>query len=238
MVFPQCIASLTLTPETTSANAKCYQNGQLSSVAERITQNDWLLELNYEFIDFATMQYALFGQTSQSGPALVPTQIVTAGTATIVEDDVNSTIGNEASLKLYNSTEGVPMTLAAASPPGVNEFFVTTTATEATIELNAAQVGQTITYVYDKSYTSIESIGESGQFDEINDFSLSAIVSSSVEGVDAFVLVAPRIARTNYPSLSFSGGEKATLSIQYRLLLQPGEKFPFKMYRLEDAVEA
>ena len=236
---PQCIAGVTITPEVTSQTAKCYINGKLTTRASRLTTEDWMLQMSYEYVDFAQLQL-LLGELASEGAAKLPVLKAVTGAATFTESDINTTNDNVASLKLYNSTDAEFMTLVTTAP-GPNEFQVSADATEATITLNAAQVGQTISYSYDKAYSSIESVGatQTGtQYDEVNDFKFSAVVSSAVEGTDAFLLVSDQISRESYPTIAFTGGNRATLEVNYRMITLPGSNRPFKLYKLDGATAA
>ena len=211
--------------------AKCYRDGILQTVASKINSEDFSVTLTYEFLDWPTLQL-LYGELAQSGGAAVPTAKTEdlVGT-TIVDSEIIA--ANEASVLVYNATEEVFMTLAAASP-GANEYSVDGATN--TITFNAAQTGQTINYKFDKIYSSIESIGSGlvgDQYDELSNLSLTAVLSSTVYP-SGIVLVAEQLERTNTPTLAIEG-DRATVSITYRLIAGKGRRKPFRMFKLEGA---
>lgn len=233
---PQCVASVSITPETQKDSAMCYVDGLLQRASTRITANNWTAELVYEYADWATLQL-LLGELAKTGAALVPTvgtKIITAATTTFTE--INTTAANIASFKAYNSTDGVFLKLVTTAPAASNEYQISaSTATDSTVIFDASMVGKTVSFSYNKAYSSIESIGDVGDTDEVNDFALSAIVSSAVDGTSAYALYAPKVSRANYPTIAFSGGSKAVLTINYDIITLPGQRRPFKMYKLNGA---
>lgn len=239
IAFDQCIAGFSLTATTNFVEAKCFVNGVLQTVASAINAEDFMLDLTYEYLDWSTMQL-LYGELAQTGGAALPTSKSIAITAAgaVSEPDISTANNNGASVRVYDQTKGIFLTAAAASPPAANQFFVDAAASE--IEFNASQVGSTVTYKYDKIYTSIQSIGSGqigSQFDQLTNLNLTAIVSSAVEGSEAYVLVVDQIERTNTPTLQLQG-DKAVFSIQYKAINRPGARKPFRLYRLNGATAA
>ena len=232
--FPQCVAGVEFSIENNAVMAQCYRSGQLVKVAHRINSEDAMVTLTYQNISWPEMQL-LYGEVARSGGAVIPTAktVVVTGTS-ITEPDISTANNNAASLRLFNETEEVFMTLAV-STPGPNEYSVAPAT--GVITLNAAQTGDTISYKYDKIYTSIESIGAgttSQQFDALNDLNLIAILSSSLypQGI---VLSAPKLSRIASPTLSIAG-DRAEVSIQYALLTPPGFRRSFQLYKLDGSV--
>ena len=163
---------------------------------------------------------------------------VQAGALTITESDITSANANGASVRVFDQTKLKFLKASLTAGPGPDEFFVDEA--NSTIELNASQAGSTVSYQYDKLYTSIEAIGATpagSQVDYLNNLNLTAILSSAVDGVRGIGLVVDRLERTQTPSLSIQGG-KATLNISYKLINKPGARKPFKLYKLNGATEA
>lgn len=240
VLFPGCVAAVAFNANSTFSEAKCYIDGLLQTVASAISAEDFTLDLTYEYLDWPTLQL-LYGELASTGGAAVPTAkaiTIVAGGLTVSEADITTANGNGASLKAYDSTNQVFLTQALASPPGPNEFFVDEAAS--TIEFNASQTGSTIQYQYDKLYSSIEAIGATPtgqQVDYLSNLNLTAILSSSVDGVNGIALVVDRLERTNTPSLSIAG-DKATVTINYKLITTPGNRKPFRLYKLSGATAA
>lgn len=237
IAFPQCVAGFAMTANSNFSEAKCYTDGILQTVASAINAEDFMIDLTYEFLDWTTLQL-LYGELATSGGAVVPTSksaSITQVATPLATPDI--TAANAASVKVYDQTKGVFLTLAATSATvNADEFFVDGTAS--TIKFNASQTGSTVSYRYDKIYTNIQSIGagQAGQaYDALSDLNMTAVVSSAVEGAQAYALVLPKVARTNTPSLQIQG-DKAVIQIQYKALVPPGSRKPFRLYRLNGAV--
>ena len=238
--YDQCIAGFSLTATTNFVEAKCFVNGILQTVASAINAEDFVLELTYEFLDWTNLQL-LYGELAQSGGAAIPTSKtvdITAGSLTVTEADITTANANGASVTAYDATNGVFLTAAVAAPPGPNEYFVDEAAS--TIAFNASQAGSAVSYKYDKLYSDIQSIGtgKTGEaVDLLTDLNLTAIVSSAVEGSEAYVLVVDKIERINTPTLQLQG-DRAVFNIQYKALNAAGQRKPFRLYRLQGATAA
>jgi hypothetical protein len=230
--FPQCVAGIEFSVESTAVEASCFRNGQLVTVANKINAENAMVSLTYTNPDWATMQL-LYGELARSGGAAVPNaKTVTVSGTTIVDTDIKTT--NAASVRIYNDTDGVFMKLAA-SAPGPNEFTVA--GATGTITFNAATTGDTVTYRYDKLYNTIESIGAgttSQAFDALDDLNLVAVLSSTIHP-QGIVLVAPKLSRMNSPTLSLSG-DAAEITIEYKLLTPAGARRSFSLYKLDGSV--
>lgn len=231
IAFDQCVAGLTLEATTNFVEAKCQINGILQTVASAINAEDFMLNLTYEFLDWNTLQL-LYGELSKTGGAAVPTTqdftITAAGAVTVP----GLTAVNAASVRVYDNTQAKFLKLDPTTA-GADEFVVN--GASGTVSFNASQIGSVVTIRYDRIYTSISSIGLTGPTDFFTDLNLVAIVSSAVDGAEAYVLVVDKMERTNTPTLTLEG-DKAVFNIQYKALVKPGQRKPFKMYRLKGAI--
>lgn len=244
--FPQCVAGVSFNATTQFDEAKCYVDGVLQTVASAINAEDFTLDLTYEYLDWPTLQL-LYGELAKTGGAAIPTAksvVITVNEATggapgnLPEADITTGNANGASVLVYDQTQLKFLKSALASPPGVDEFFVDEAGS--TIEFNPSQVGSTISYKYDKIYTSVESIGSGlvgESTDLLSNLNLTAILSSAIDGVDGIGLVVDQLERTNTPTLAIVGS-KATVTINYKLVNTPGRRKPFTLYRLSTAVAA
>ena len=235
---PQCLAGVSFESQTQEQTAECYRNGILQTVASAITAENFTITATYNFLSFSTLEM-LYGELSQTGGGVVPTLAnvvigATAGDLTQAFADLSAV--NGASFKAYDATNDIFLTPSATATPGVNQFFVD--APNSQLIFNASQQNTEVAVSYDKIYTSIQSIGSGGEtdrFDALTNLSFSAIVSSAVEGADAYLLHVPRIERVNTPTLNIAGGNRAEFSIQYRCINLPGRRKPFTLYRLANA---
>lgn len=229
LAFDQCVASVAFATESNSVSASCYVNGVMVNKASKINSELATVTLTYEYLDWPSLQL-LYGEIAQAGEAFIPTaKTITTTANTFTESDITVANQNVTSFRLFNNTEEKFMTLTVDAP-GVNEYQINNSGQ---VTLNAAQVGQTLTYRYDKKYSSIESIGSNGQYDELDNLSLTAILYSSVypEGI---VLVADNLARTTSPSFSISG-DKAVIEMSYSLNVLPGQRKAYRLYKLAGA---
>lgn len=230
IVFPQCIASVQFTAESNNTVAQCWRDGVKIDVASRITSEMFNLVLTYEYIDFQTLGL-LYGELPQDVIAALPTSksVIVPSGLTVTESDINA--NNAASVRLYNETDAKFMTLAAATP-GVNEYAID--AANGQITFNAAQEGATVFYKYDKQYTSIEAIGSGligNQFDSLSNLNFTGVVYSAASS-EPYVLQIDRLERTETPSFTLAG-DRAEVSITYKLIAPPGRRKPFTLYKLE-----
>lgn len=244
--FPQCTAAVAFNSTSNFSEAKCYVEGILQTIASAISAEDFTLDLTYEYLDWPTLQL-LYGELAKTGGAAIPTAIsvpITANEATggtpgnLPVADISTANANGASVRVYDQTQLKFLSAAVASPPGADEFFVDEAA--GTIEFNPSQVGSTVSYKYDKLYTSIESIGSGlvgEQTDLLSNLNLTAILASAVDGVNGIGLVVDKLERTNTPSLSIAG-DKAVVTINYKLVNTPGARKPFRLYKINGAVAA
>ena len=231
LVFPQCISSVQFTAESNNTVAQCWRDGVKIDVASRITAEMFNLVLTYEYIDFQTLGL-LYGELPQDIIAALPTSksVIVPSGLTITDTDITS--GNAATVRVYNETDAKFMTLAATSAVGVNEYFIDTANNQ--ISFNAAQEGTTVFYKYDKQYTSIEAIGSGligNQFDSLSNLNFTGIVYSAASP-EPYVLKIDRLERTETPSFTLAG-DRAEVSITYKLIAPPGRRKPFTLYKLE-----
>ena len=232
-VFPQCISSVQFTAESNNTVAQCWRDGIKIDVASKITSEMFNLVLTYEYIDFQTLGL-LYGEVPKDVAAALPTSksVVVPSGLTIIETDITSS--NAANVRFYNETDAQFMTLAASSTVGVNEYFIDTVNNQVTF--NAAQEGATVFYKYDKQYSSIQAIGAGligENFDALTNLNFTGIVYS-VASSEPYVLQIDRLERTETPSFTLAG-DRAEISITYKLVAPPGRRKPFTLYKLEGA---
>lgn len=100
----------------------------------------------------------------------------------------------------------------------------------------AGSAGTVVTYVVNKTYTSIETIGHESTFDEFGRLIFTGLVYSTEDSVP-MQIVCPQLSRISTPSITING-DLTELTIEFRASVAPGDRSPFKLYRLQGAVAA
>ena len=246
ITHPGCIASFQLEADVNFLEARCLIGGQRVITASQINEKVYTCTLSFERIDWNTIELA-FGEfaTGASGQDLTLPQLKSATVDTngeVVDTDI--TASNAASIRVYLATPGSGSSAirgylekVGAAPTADTEVQVDDANTKLVFTTDNA--GSIVQYSIDKTYTSIDAIGlPSGG--AVNGLAYDNITFSGVlfgtESVNGYQIILPKLTRISQPALSVTG-DLVTLEVQYRAEVPAGGREPYKLYRLDSAVE-
>ncbi len=232
-LFPQCLASFELAADTNFAEAKCMINGILQTTASAITEENFNLNLTYQFNDWNNLQL-LFGElaTDESGVTIPQSKVAVVPSGGVINDP--EIVGNASSVCVTNTTDCVLLEVVAGPLAGDPEEITVDDGT-GDITFDSTLVGKTVEYVVDRTYTSIEAIGVAQTVDLLTNLSFSGVIASTKDGAQGYQIIVPFLERINTPTITLAG-DVAEISIEYRALVSGTNRKPFNLYRLSTAV--
>lgn len=228
LIAPLCIASFELTPDDTLAEAKCLIDGKKQIAAAAITETTYTLKLTFEYADWAVIQLAFDELAGSTASAVLP--VLKTATVNASNEIVDTALTSATGVYVYRSSP---------KPAKYYEIITTGTPTDAQVKVDTAatklvfatgSAGATVQYVHNKTYTTIESIGVESTYDNFGTLSFSGVISGT-EFSAGMQLICPQIYRVSSPSLTING-DLATIDIDFRVAVAPGERSPFKLYEL------
>lgn len=239
-LFPQCLASFEMSVDTTSADARCMKKGVMTTTASALTGETFTLTLNYQFNDWTNLQLLLGEVATTEANVSIPVvkqAIIADGTTVGVVTDSDVTTASEAGVLITNTSSSIQyeLTIGTAGTPTAGNAEVDSTLGQLTFPVG--DIGQTVEYVIDKVYTSIDAIGAALETDILTNLSFVGLIATTVDGVDGYQIVVPRLERISTPTITLAG-DTAELTVEYRLVTPPGKRKPFALYRLNTATAA
>ena len=233
VLLPQCLASFSLNAETEEAVARCLINGVRQTTASAVAAEDYLLEVTYENIDFNTLGL-LYGEIPTTETNVVFPVLKEAfvdGGGQIVDAELIA--GVLPTVKAYDNTNDLFLEPVAGAP-GVNQVQ-TDTAGSLTFEATNQPTGTSISYIFDKTYPSLNTIFGADNVDSLNNLRFSGVISSAIDGIDGIGIVVDRLDRTTVPSFTVEG-TTVSITMTYRLSTVPGQRRPFRLFQISDAI--
>lgn len=233
LLMPGCIASFTLTPDEQVQDALCLEDGIVQVAASAITQRIWNLDLEFQFQDWASVQLAYDEIAQTVTDITLPITKTKTIDANGEIDDPEITTANQYTVLAYlkERTPVFMLNTGGATPTLPNEFQVDGLGHKLTFL--TSQAGKKVQYRIDKTYTSIESIGDASAYERFGTLTMSGIVggTSFARGMQ---IIIPELNRIGSPELAISG-DLVTLTLKYRLSTPFGERAPFRLYNLDTA---
>lgn len=237
LLFPGCIAEFELTADTDLLEAFCLQGGKRQRVATAIGEETFTLSTSIEFIGWDTLQFAYDELSQTSSNVVIPTVVVaevpTSGPFTIINSDI--TVANEATVLVHLSERSGTNSrlfmnnVSPAAPSALNEFSVDGATNTITFDSTAA--GLLVTYCYDKTCTSVETLFVESTADSLGKLLFSGIANGTEFG-DGVQIVIPDLTRVTTPTLNIDG-TVTTLEVEFSANALPGARKPFELYRLD-----
>lgn len=233
LIMPACIAEFELSADSNFAEAKCLTDGKLQVEVADILEENYTLTLSYEYMDWNTMQVAYNELAQVQGSVALPvvkTAVVPAGG---VITDADITAASEPSVKAYITIgkERIFANKVTSAPAAKNEVQVDGTAGALTF-FGPDAIGAIVTYVVNKTYTNVESIGV-GAPNQLGRLQFSGLVYGT-EFSEPMLLVLKSISRISVPTLTING-DLATLQVEYRASIAPGSRSVYQLYNLATA---
>lgn len=232
LVFPTCIASFELSVDTNLAEARCLIEGKRQITAARITEEVATLTLTFERAGWTELGFA-YDELPQTSSGITLPQVKTA----IVDSsnqivDAEITVADDVTVLAYEASPTARFLLRVDNPavPTAGEYRVDI----GLLQLPVGSEGQVVSYVVNKTYTSIETIGEESTFDSFQRLIFTGLVYTTEDSVPLQIVV-PELSRVSTPSFSING-DLTELVIEFRASVPAGERRPFKLYRLQGAV--
>jgi len=226
--------------ESESIQSRRYNDdGFIVIAGSRTTSKEYTLTLGIEAVDWASLEFSL-GKRSTTVVNRVLARLrrgVVPATAPYEISDPTITAANVANGKILASISaryvGGPMAYLAessSSTPGPGEYYVDTANNK--LIFNAAQARAPIAYRVKQTYATMQNIGYDPNAIALDDVAFSGIAFGD-EFVSKGVLISiPRMTRSSIPSLSLS--EVTTLTVDFKLVEQPGEGAPFYIDEIPD----
>jgi hypothetical protein len=251
LIHPLSIASFELTFEDQNIEAKALIGGKRQIVAAAISESIATLKLTFEYLDWNTIGLAYDELPSMSTNVTLPqirSKIAVSPTpgdeAEIADTDLPASILNADDYLVYVSSRGPAYdrkylkvistadggTIAAVDP---NTVLIDNTAKK--LILDPIYNGAIIQYTIPKTYTSIETFGVESEYDSYGDLIFQGIVAGTEFGKSGMGIVIPKLSRISSPGLTVNG-DLATMEVEFRASVLPGERRAFKLYNLATAV--
>ena len=219
-IFPGNFVNFSFTQESSSKEAQGWVNGQLQVLSSAIASVTNTLTLELDFINWSGLGWA-FDEvpTTVTNPAVPFTKATLADSSGDIEDDDISSGMTVYAYVSGRGTWGEAQAIPAAS----------VTVTEGNIALGATYANAPITYHFDKTISSISSIGVSNTAQRYGKLAFSGVGYGS-EFPDGIIIVLPDITRKSSPSLETS--DVPRLTVEYSANVPPGFPSPVQYYNL------
>lgn len=253
IMFPGLVASFGLTFQDQNAEAKALVAGKRQIVAAAITESIATLQLNFEYQDWQTLQFAfdeLAGTTSSVDlPALYTGTADSSGLVNFPTNSIptNAVLGKD--LFFYVASRGpwgdrgfVALDTAngADEPYNTNEgsFInvaesITKGATSA-VKLPAIYAGAVVQMTANKTHSSIETIGVEAEYSSWGKLIFSGVLNGTeFDGRGAQIIV-PEISRIATPQITVNGS-LTEMQIQFRASVPAGKRRPFEIYNISQS---
>jgi hypothetical protein len=219
-IFPGKFVEFSLSSDTTSKEALAWVNGNLQTVASGIDKTSYTLTISSDYVDWPTLGWAFDEVPSISANKLVPVTKAAVADGSGVITDANVTASDEVFCFVGSrGTWGEPHAIAAAD----------VTVGAGTITLSATYINAPISYSYDRSYASIETIGVESNVTKYGKLSFSGLLYGP-SFPDGVVIVIPDISRKSDPELAT--GDVPRFTVEYSANVPTGFNKPFKMFNL------
>lgn len=239
LLFPGNIASFTLTPNVTQQKAKALIGGKRQTVASQITEEEWVLRLTFEYLDWSTLQF-VFDERASKATAITWGEVRVAkvpSAAPYEVTDADITAANAAKVTAYLSSKGsygkpkfLKNTLAVA-PADATEVGVV--GASGKLVFNAALAGAYVTYNVPVAKT-VDSIGETATAAGFGALQFSGVGYTTETAKPVGILV-PNITRNSAPTLTVTG-EKATFEVSFDATVLQGTRSPWRFYNFDSVV--
>ncbi len=206
--------SFTLTLENTQQEAKAWSSGSCgpAQTVDKVTSDStWTLRVgtsSFDKLDISFMMDEIISTSPtavfpQVQTAVVPADLTLTVTGLVANQDVAISVDDwSVATRLLTQVTG--------AAPGPNEFAVTAD----TITFNAAESGKPIVFIYDKTYTSSETIGLETNFSRWGSVCFTG-VACGPRFPQAMQIFVPSLTRTGNFDFSLSGGNETTVELEF-----------------------
>ncbi len=222
-IFPGKFVEFNISADVTSKEALAWVGQTKQVVSSAIDTESYTLTISSDYVDWATLGWAFDEVPSVSTNKVVPITKAAVANGSGVINDAGLT-GSE-DVFCFVSSRGAWGEAHAIAPGDV-------TVGAGTITLSATYNNAPITYHYDKSYASIETIGVETSVTQYGKLAFSG-VGFGPEFPDGIIIVVPEITRNTTPSLATD--DVPRLTVEYSANVPSGFNKPFQFYNLATA---
>ena len=222
-IFPGKFVTFNISSDTTTKEAFAWEGFSKQVVSSAIDTKSYTLTISSDYVDWATLGWAFDEVPTVSSNKSVPVTKAAVTDSSGVISDTGIT-GSE-DVFCFVSSRGTWGEAHAISPGDV-------TVGAGTITLAAAYVNAPVTYHYDKSYASIETIGVESSVTQYGKLAFSG-VGAGPEFPEGVIIVVPEITRKSDPSLTTD--DVPRLTVEYSANVPSGFNKPFQFYNLATA---
>ncbi len=219
-IFPGRFVNFSFTQDSSSKEAQGWVNGQLQVLSSAIASVTNTLTLDLDYIDWSGLGWAFDEVPSVSSNVVVPfTKAAIANGSGVISD---ADITSSTVVYAYVSSRG-----SWGEAKAIPEASITTGT--GTITLGATYANAPITYHYDKTLASVETIGVESNSQKYGKLSFSGVGYGS-EFPDGIIIVLPDITRKSSPSLETS--DVPRLTVEYSANVPAGRPSAIQYYNL------
>ena len=222
-IFPGKFVEFNISSDTTSKEALAWVGKTKQVVSSAIDTESYTLTISSDYMDWATLGWGFNEVPSVSTNKVVPITkaAVTDGSGIINDAGITGT----EDVFCFVSSRGAWGEAHAIAPGDV-------TVGAGTITLSATYINAPVTYHYDKSYASIETIGVESTITEYGKLAFSG-VGFGPEFPEGIIIVVPELTRNTTPSLATD--DVPRLTVEYSANVPSGFNKPFQFYNLATA---
>lgn len=219
-VFPAAFVNFSITSDVQSKEAKGWVAGRLQTMASAVAEESYTLTLEAEYIDWPTLGWAFDEVPQVATSAVVPFTKAAVANSSGVISDADITSGMK--VFCYVAARG-----SWGEPGPIPNDDVTVGS--GTITLGSGFANAPITYHYEKSLASVETIGLLPNGQKYGNLSFSGLGYGPAfpKGI---IINVPSITRKSSPSLETS--DVPRLTVEYGISVPQGSDKPFRMYNL------
>ena len=117
--------------------------------------------------------------------------------------------------------------VSPGAPTALNEY----SAIGGVLTFDASAAGALVTYTYDRTCTTVDTIFVEDTADDFGKLIFTGIASGTEFG-DGVQIVIPELTRVSTPTLNIDG-TTTTLEVEFSANVLPGKRRPFELYRLD-----
>lgn len=220
-IFPGDFVEFQLNISSTSKEASAWVAGRKVVKSSAVASEEATLTLSSEFVNWATLSWAF-----DEIPDVSSNQLVPITKATNADSDGNISdpdIPSGTRVYCYVNSSG-SWGLAQAIPASE------VTSSSGSISLGSKYKNAPISYHYEKTVSSIQTIGVNPEALSYGKLSFSGIAYGP-EFIDGVIIVVPELTRKSTPSLTTDDVPKFT--VEYSANVPTGSTKPFRLYNLD-----
>lgn len=223
-IFPGNFVEFQLNISSTSKEAKAWVAGRKVTKSSAIDSEDATLTVSSEVVDWATLAWAFDEVPDVSSNELIP---ITKAANTDASGNISDPdIPGGTRVYCYVNTSGT-WGLAQAIPDSE------VTSGSGSISLGAKYKNAPISYHYDKTASSIQTIGVNPEAQRYGKLAFSG-VAYGPEFTKGVIVVVPELTRKSTPS--FTTDDVPKFTVEYSANVPTGSTKPFRLYNLDTIV--